>query len=217
MILSVATDFWRFRATLDMLGREQLPYTAALALNQVARQARDDLTRSLPAIFSAKGRSPTPFTMRSIGTSAARKSSLQAAVFVKRQQAKYLEIEETGGVRVREPHAPVLTPVDVAVNLYGNIPRGLVRRLLENPEDYFLGRVRGVYGLWERVATERHPRSAHIVRYRRGLRLLVAFRERATYRPRFGFAGHVRTSVEANFLPSLEAGLTRALATANRG
>ena len=212
-LILVKTDFAKFRRTLDQLGREQLPYAAALALNQTARTARDDLTRSLPAIFDAKGRAPTPFTMRAIGTTAARKSNLRAEIFVKRDQARYLGIEETGGERVRMPGWPILTPVDVAVNAYGNIPRALVRKLLAEPENYFVAKIRGTYGLWERTA---RSGQRHVLRGQRGLRLLIAFRERAVYRPRFGFYDHARASIAANFRPARSAGLARAIATARR-
>lgn len=214
MIVSVSTDFARFGATLDRLGREQLPYAAALALNSTARTAREAVTRELPAIFDAKGAPPTPFTMRAIGTAAARKNNLTAEVFVKDQQAKYLRIEEFGGTRVSKPGSPVLIPVDVARNAYGNIPRGLLRKLLADPESYFLGRARGIYGLWERAGTT--GAGGHVLRSQRGLRLLVAFRERASYRPRFGFGERVRRSVVATFLPALQAGLGRAMATSIR-
>ena len=214
VIVSVATDFARFGRTLNRLEREQLPYAAALALNSTVRIVRDTLTRELPSIFDAKGAPPTPFTMRAIGTSAARKSNLAAQVFVKDQQAKYLRIEETGGIRVAKPGSPVLIPVDVARNAYGNIPRGLVRKLLADPESYFIGRTRGVYGLWERVGGT--GAGGHALRGQRGLRLLVAFRERASYRPRFGFGERVRRVATANFLPALQAGLGRAMATSTQ-
>lgn len=211
--ITSTADFRRIERALDDFGRRQLPYAGSLALNQTARLARDELTRALPAIFSAKGRPPTPFTMRAIGTTAARKTDLRVEIFVKRDQAKYLAIEETGGVRVRAPGAPVLTPVDVAVNPYGNIPRGLLRQLLAEPETYFIGRVRGVYGLWERI---RKPGQRHVLRAGRGLRLLIAFRDEAKYRPRFGFEERTRRSVEANLMPALRDGVARALATAFR-
>ncbi len=114
-------------------------------------------------------------------------------------------------MRVRAPGAPVLTPVDIATNLYGNIPHGLVRKLAADPENYFIGRVRGAYGLWERVAG---PGGGHILRTARGLRLLVAFHDRAVYRPRFGFKARVRDAVSARLLPALQAGLAKAMATA---
>ncbi|HEY3909463.1 MAG TPA: hypothetical protein VGM07_06190 [Stellaceae bacterium] len=210
--LRTTNDFARLGRALDAFGRQQLPYAAALALTATARAAQQEVTRNLPAIFSAKG-PPTPFTKQAIGFSPARKANLAAAVFVKRQHAKYLLIEETGGVRVRAPGAPVLVPVDVKRNDYGNIPRNLLRKLLEEPETYFIGRARGFYGLWERT---RRPGQSHVLRTGRGLRLLVAFREEAKYRPRFGFEEQVRRSIDANLMPALQAGVEKALATAFR-
>ena len=210
--ITSVNDFERLGRALDVFGRQQLPYAASLALSATARAAAAELTRELPAIFSHKGE-PTPFTRRAIGTTAARKTNLAAEIFVKRQQAKYLLIEETGGTRVPAPGAPVLTPVDVKRDAYGNIPRGMIRKLLAEPESYFIGRVRGVYGLWERT---RRPGQRHILRGQRGLRLLVAFRERARYAPIFGFEDRVRRSVEANLMPAVQAGVERALATAFR-
>lgn len=87
VIISVATDFNRFGAALGRLQREQLPFAAALALTDTARAAQAEVTRALPAIFAAKGRPPTPFTMRAVGVTPARKSDLRAVVFVKRLQA----------------------------------------------------------------------------------------------------------------------------------
>ena len=211
VIIRAAVDIGCFHAGLTRLQREQLPYATALALTDTPRTAASAATKALPSIFAAKGRAPTPFTMRAVGVSAARKNNPTATVFIKRLQASYLAIEETGGVRVRAPGAPVLTPVDVLVNAYGNIPRGRVRRLAANPEDYFLGRVRGIFGLWERVYT---PGSRHSLRWARGLRLLVAFHDRAVYRPRFGFERLVEASVREQLPAALRAGLSHAMATA---
>jgi hypothetical protein len=204
MFVSVETDFWRFRRTLDKLAQREMPFAAVLALNATARAAAQDVTRELPAIFHQKGR-PTPFTKRAIGSQGARKSNLRAQVFVKRQQQKYLLPEEEGASRGWAPGAPILVPVPggIRVNAYGNIPRGLVHRLLADRKHYFLGRVRGVMGVWQRLG---HGR----------VRLMAALRERATWRAKFGFQQHVAASVGVHFLPALSAGLARAIATSLR-
>lgn len=212
VIVSVHTDISRFQATLTDLQQKQLPFATALALNQTTRLAVQNLTRALPEIFSKKGE-PTPFTRRAIGMTGARKTNLRAAIFVKRQQAKYLGIEETGGDVSRAPGQPILTPVDAdaELNAYRNLPRGFIRHVLSNPRRYFMGTVRGVYGVWERTGSP-GPRGGEA----RGLRLLVALRARAHYKPKFGFHDHVEASVRANFLPALSAGLARAMATARK-
>ncbi len=146
-VVSIRHDFWRFSQTLDDLQRKQLPFATALALNRTARFAQQSLTRALPSIFAKKG-APTPFTMRAIGMTPARKSNLRAEIFVKRIQARYLGIEETGGAVSRAPGAPILTPVDARLNTYGNLPKGMLQRWKANPRRYFIGEVRGVYGAW---------------------------------------------------------------------
>ena len=81
--------------------------------------------------------------------------------------------------------------------------------------------VRGVYGLWERLdrpgvsGGSTGPRGG-ILTHRGGLRLIAAFRDRASYRPKLGFQKHTAASVRANFLPALRAGMARALETAFR-
>jgi hypothetical protein len=208
--ISVRGDWWKFRETLDDLARNQLPYASALALNETARAVKTEITRELPSIFNAKRAPPTPFTMHAIGTARATKSNLVARVFVKDWQAKYLGIEETGGERMPAPGAPVLVPVDIDRNQYGNIPRGMVRRLAGR-KDVFLGTVQTkagpVYGLWQRL-----PGSKGSGR----LKLLAAFRERAEYKPRFGFERRAAAAVGRVFMPALERGMAKALATAIR-
>jgi hypothetical protein len=202
VIISVQSDTWKFRETLNDFQRTQLPFASVLAVNTTARLAQSALTRDLPSIFSVK-RGITPFTRHAIGMTGARKSSPAASVFVKRKQAGYLGIEETGGEVDREPGHPILTPVDAKLNVYGNIPKGVLARWRSDPRRYFIGEIRGVYGAWERIGGAR-----------RGLKLLVAFRERAAYRPRFGFQNRIAASVRASFLPALLAGMARAMATA---
>lgn len=219
-VQTVRSDLARFSAGLDKFQRSQLPFATALAINAVARGAAASMTRELPEIFHKKGQI-TPFTQRAIGWSPATTRNLRAAVFVKRKQAQYLEIEETGGGVTRRPGAPILTPVNARLNVYGNIPPGTIRRAAEAAPLYFIGTVRGVYGLWERLDRPGKPAGSigprgGIFTHRGGLRLIAAFRDRALYRRRFGFRKHIAASVHANFLPALRAGMERALATAFR-
>lgn len=217
MIISVQSDIWRFREALTELERKQLPFASVLATNRVARLAQQSLSRALPSIFAKKG-APTPFTRRAVGMTRAYKGSVSkgtaavsASVFIKPIQARYLGIEETGGDVSRAPGKPILTPVDAELNPYGNIPKRMLQYWKNNPRRYFIGEVRGVYGAWERVGSG-GPRGG----MPHGLKLLVAFRGRARYRPRFGFQDHIAASVRANFLPALSAGMARAMATAIR-
>lgn len=206
MIVSVRHDFYRFGETLNDFQRRQLPFAAALALTATARSAQRVVTGEIPQIFNHKG-PPTPFTRRAVGITPARKSNLRAEVFVKRAQAKYLGIEETGGAVHPAPGAPILTPVNAPLNAYANIPRGTVRKLAGR-DRYFLGTVHGVYGLWERLRPTPGAGGAQ-----HHLRLVAAMRQHARYQPRFGFGQRVGDAVRAAFLPALRVGMDRALAT----
>jgi hypothetical protein len=209
MIIIVKSDVWKFRETLSELQRKQLPYAAALAVNQTARIARQTVTNRIPEIFTAKG-APTPFTMRALKLDSATKRNPAARLFVRPIQAHYLLLEETGGSRSRGPGAPLLTPVDTKLNAYGNIPRRMLKFWREHPERFFIGQVRSVWGVWERLFKSGNAgRTGHLT-------LLAAFRDRASWKPKFGFQEHVARSVRGNLMPALSAALARAMATAIR-
>jgi hypothetical protein len=199
VIVFVRLDVDRFRRTLDDLGKQQLPYATSLAINKTARTAAYDVTRQMPAIFDR----PTPFTLQAIGVKPSRKRDLRAEVFVKRLQAKYLLPEETGATRTWHQGDPILTPADLKTNTYGNIPRGALRRLKLDPKRYFFGSIKGIYGLWQRGPMH-------------SIKLLVAFRNRATWKPRFAFRERVAASVRLTIGPALRESMARAIATARR-
>ncbi len=198
MTIEVRHDFQRLAATLDDFALRQMPYAAARALTDTAHVVQRGITAALPAIFDR----PNPFTQMAIGIVPARKESLAAEIFVKDIQAAYLRLEETGGERVPEPGKPVAIPIPgaIALDAYGNIPRGALARL-KGRKNVFVGTVKGVTGFWQRGPF-------------RSLRLLVALRPRAAYRPRFGWHGMVEQLVGSAFAPALDKRLTEALETA---
>lgn len=196
--INVRTDFRRLTDQLVDLERRQIPFAAAKALTDTAALAQRQLSSALPSIFDR----PTPFTQRSVGIKAARKNDLVAEVFIRPIQAEYLRLQETGGARSPEPGKPVLVPVDVQRNQYGNIPRGLLRRLKgRGRAQVFYGRVGKVTGFWQRLPDHR-------------LKLLAAVEPHAEYRRRFDFLPRVRAIAEDAFPRFLEASIARALATA---
>jgi len=173
--------------------------------------------------------------MQSIGTRRATKETLTAVVAVKGIQAKYLALEETGGTRVpsmntRKPSAKALVLPGKAIPLdsFGNIPSGLVGRLMQRAKAqqaaahagkrrrngqqdtglvYMSGsnpnNQRGLGGLFKRMA------GHHLMR-------LIAFEPSESYRPRFGFHDRIAKIVLATFVERLKARFQEALATARR-
>lgn len=180
---------------LSAFHREQIPFAAALALTETAR---DDVKPAVELRIELAFDRPTPFTRRGVAYLAARKNNLVATVLIKDRQAAYLKIEETGGVR-RPRNRALPIPVAQRRNKYGNLPRGSVRRLLARP-DTFSGTVNGHAGIWQRKG--------------RKLRLLVAWEDQATYKPIFRFYETAREAAEIAFPHAFRRALDRAIATA---
>lgn len=201
--ISFESNIREWAADLKDFQRRQLPFATASALTDLARyDVAPAIERQIDRVFD----NPTPFTKKGVGYRWATKSSLVSTVFMKDIQGQYLRLEETGGVRTPQGRAIVM-PVGQRLNQYGNIPKGAVKRLLARP-DVFTGRINGVAGVWQRTM-DRTTKE-------RGVKLLIAWEDKATYTPRFGFYETARASAELNFRGRYEVALSKALATARR-
>ncbi len=197
MHLSFATNVEAFRRELTDLGAREVPFAAARALTDTARDVEKNTAKRLPKVFDR----PTPFTLRGLFVKPATKARLVATVGFKDRQAGYLELQETGGTR-RPKGRALVVPAAARLNRYGNLPRGAVRRALARP-DTFSGTVRGVGGIWQRIG-------------RGGVRLLVAYEDRASYAPRLGFAEGARKTALARFGRHFARRFAEAVATGAR-
>ena len=126
---------------LTRLQTEQIPYATALALTDIAGRIAWSEQLQLSKTFD----NPTPFTRKAFGVRPARKSSLTATVFAKDRQAAYLEPYTFGGKQVLFSKKAILTPADINLNAYGNLPRGKLKSLKGRP-DVFIGAVRSKRG-----------------------------------------------------------------------
>lgn len=196
--IKVATDVAKLTSHLRDIEQRQIPFATATALTAVAKHAQASITAQLPSIFDR----PTPFTMRAIGMTPARKSDLTATVLVRPLQARYLELEETGGFRTSVSGKSLPEPIAIPTNAYGNIPRGKIAQLATKP-GYFIGTIKGVKGLYQR------PK-------RGAMRLLARFVTGWSIKPKFRFAERVGIDVRATLPAAMRAALDKALSTARR-
>jgi len=193
--ISFESNLREWTASMTAFQRDQLPFATAKALTDVARyDVKPAVERQIDRVFDA----PVEFTRRGVAYRPAYKGTQVSTVLIKDIQAGYLEIEEYGGVRTPRKRALVI-PAAQKVNSAGNLPRGTVQRLLAR-KDTFSGRVHGQGGIWQRT--------------RKGLKLLIAWEDRATYRPRFGFYDTCRAAAQLHFPRRFEAAFGQALATA---
>lgn len=182
---------------LTRIQRRQIPFATSLALTETGKDAKAAVERRIERAFDR----PTRFTQKAIATKAARKSTLRSLVFVKDRQADYLEIQERGGTRVPlVGRKAFLVPVGQRTNKYGNLPRNVIQRLKTKP-NVFIGTVNGTGGVWQR-------------RKNGAPKLLISFKERAVYRPRFGFNDAVVDEARRRFPINIRKAVRRALATA---
>ena len=202
-MIEIKADFERAERMLTDLGRRQLPFAAALALNDTAAEVKDEEERGLEGVFD----SPTPFTKRGVYVQRASKSRLQAEVGMKSIQAGYLELQVTGGMR-RPAGGALVIPVGQRVNKYGNLPRGTVAKLARKPGHFVAGKSRrGTKHLPAGIYKRGRGRS-------KGLKLLVAFEKGARYQPRFRFQEPAIEIARRSFEGHLVARLKQAIRTA---
>lgn len=213
--ISVANDFNRLESAIQDLRLKHLPFATARALTDVAVAARQSVVQAMPTIFDR----PTPFTVGGIKLVPATKSSLAAEIFVMDRQARYLLLEETGGIRTPDmsgkPGVALTLPGKGArENAYGNLParyqaslRDAAARERARREDRqeavrsarrrrkhsvaSAGRDRGIF-----YVADHGPHGVGSGGYfRRGeghkLIRLIGYASTESYRPRFGFQDRV--------------------------
>lgn len=199
----IRIDMRDVMASLDSAERMQVPFATAKALTACAQAAKVAVTRSLPTVFDR----PTPFTMQAVGIRTADKRHLEAWVFIKDRQAKYLELEETGGTRT-PPKTALIMPKAAPRNAYGNLPKGALQRMKADPL-VFVGKPKGARtgGFYRRIARTSGGG---------GWQPLAVFISRAVYKPRFGFRERVAKTVRAVFPAAFAEAFQQAMATRRR-
>lgn len=195
MQVNVSADISRALSKLRDYPQKQVAFATAKALTDTATQTQNLLGNKLPEYFDR----PTPYTMRAIGIERATKANLQARVFIKPDQLKYLVFGVEGGIRL-PPKRAIGIPVEQVVNQYGNLPRGKIASLLKR-KDVFSGIVNGIAGIWQRKANDT-------------LILLISWKPKASYRARYPFFTLGESTVRAAFPDAFRKALANAVATA---
>jgi hypothetical protein len=195
MRISLTSNIAQLRRIMQREQRSQLPFATARALTMTGQDARADLEPHIDRAFDR----PTRFTRNSVATQPATRTRLYSRVLIKDAQAAYLGLQEEGGTRTPARTALVV-PVEARLNQYGNMPRGYLRRLLSR-SDTFSGNVKGIGGIWQRTRDG-------------GVKLIVAYAQRAQYQPRFGMKDRVERTARERFPPNFERAFREAMETA---
>lgn len=202
-MLSIRDNIADIERSLSDFARDQLPFAIAMTLNDTAADAKVSEERALDRELDR----PTPFTKRGIYTRRASKRRLESEVGVKRVQAEYLGLQAKGGVR-RPKGRALVVPVGQKRNAYGNMPKGAVRRAAGRG-DTFVTKRGGKKAKHLRPGIYRR-----IGRGKKNLKLLVAFEDRAAYKPKLPFDRVAQRTGELVIAGHFSRRFQQALATA---
>ena len=204
-MLSVHSNTKKLTAHLNRVQRKQIPFAAAKALTQTAKDVRESLKKALPRYLHR----PTPKLISSVRSDMATKYNVTARVGFaglgfgwtqwRESPAEIMRYHIKGGTRFPNKRA-IAVPVKQTTNQYGNLKRNAIKNLLANKTKYFSGTPKGMSnaGIYQRQ--------------KKKLKMLIAWEPKATYQGgRFPFKGIVKLSVAKNYRKRFERALQDAL------
>lgn len=217
--ISVKSNVDEIELSLNTFVRDQIPFATSSAINALAKQVQAGEIENLRTTF----RNPSPFTLRSVRMTPARKSSPEASVFVMDKAEQYLEPYEFGGVH-QLPGPALFNPKDIDLNAYGQLPRGIMARL-RGRKDIFIGTIQtskgAVNGVWQRLDVSRTGGQRRRRAGRGGLhdkhlgalKLLIRFGDALPVTQHLDFMKRGQQIVDRNFTKEFGRALARAIAT----
>ncbi len=195
--LDISHNIKDVQKQLTRIQRQQIPFAAAKALTDTARDAQKAVKKQIPKKIDR----PTRFTVNAIGFARATKRKLSSEVFVKPLQEKYLKWQIDGGTRTVGGHGTGVPTKNKKLNKFGNIPGrkgGLVKG-----KSQFIATIAGVSGVWQRYGGKKNPR----------VKLIVAFEQTVKYEKRLPFYKIVTRTAASQFPKRFNQSLRLALAT----
>ena len=164
----------------------------------------------------------SPFTLKSVRVQGARKSNLEAKVFVMDKAASYLMPYEVGGVHKLNSRA-LLNPKDIRLNQYGQLPRATLANLRSRP-DIFIGPVKTakgtINGVWQRSVVApvigKGGRKLRKTNTTGKLKLLIRFGDALPVKHLWNYRQIAREVVRETFQAELKKALADALRTARQ-
>jgi len=191
--IDIKTNAKELEKKLGMFQKKHMPEIVSDSINEVGVKS----VNAMRAQLLKKLDKPTKFTYTGVKLFKAKARDLSALVFIPDIQAKYLEKQFEGGLRLPEKNK-IPVPVDKAkINAFGNIKGKRTGLIKKNTE--FMGNVKGIDGVWRRVGGKRNPR----------LKLIVALESSVFYRKRIEFYKTVKGVVQKNMDKILNKNLKR--------
>tara|TARA_R100000734_G_scaffold19136_1_gene18418 strand:+ start:8134 stop:8721 length:588 start_codon:yes stop_codon:yes gene_type:complete len=174
--------------------KKQIPFATSNAINTTLFQLKKEMAKQTVKKLD----NPTPFTQRGFFIEKAKKSKLFGALFARKEVADYLHYQIEGGVRASGKKFAIPTS-NAKLNKFGNIPNkkgGVVKK-----KNQKIMTIKGMTGVYE---THKD----------RTLKLIVAFKNSATYKIKFPFYVIAQKFSQAKFDKNFVEAFNKALRSA---
>ena len=178
MNINISTNISSVTKALNAFGKNQIPFAASRALNDVAfHMSRKVMPKKSNDTFAGGA---TAFTKRGFKYKKSNKRNLTAEVFIDTAQEKYLKFQISGGNRFPEKRSIIVPTSNTKLNRYGNITRATYSRIINDKKKFFKGIPRGRTGksnegIWERYGNNKN------------IRIVARYVDKAQYEPLFPF------------------------------
>ena len=179
MNINISTNISSVTKALNAFGKNQIPFAASRALNDVAfHMSRKVMPKESDDTFKGGA---TAFTRRGFKYKKSNKRNLTAEVFIDRLQEKYLKFQISGGNRFPEKRSIIVPTSNTRLNRYGNITRATYSRMINDKKKFFKGIPKGRTGksnegIWERYGN------------RNNIRMVARYVDKAEYEPLFPYS-----------------------------
>jgi hypothetical protein len=201
--INIKADIRGVQRMLTDTAKKALPQAERAAVNALAF----DVMRAERAGAKSLFANPRPFTVNGFLVDQAKpEAEPSALVYARPEVEKYLDPYEFGGNHVL-PGQAALIPVDAAVDQYGQLAKGYMQRLVGRA-DIYVGTIKGVTGVWQRMNVTRtgdirikgRSRGQQYHESLGAIRLLIRFGNAVPVNKRLNFEIRARAIVAANFM-----------------
>lgn len=196
--ISLASDIKQAIKKLDSIQRKQVPYATALALNDVAFEARKAEQNAQRQYLDK----PARFTTMGYQVKKADKRKLTAVIFVPQNRWNYLRYVVEGGLSTRTGVKHSVAIDHSLLNKFGSLPRNKVKSLARK-KGHFFGSSKGSNYLFKRDSKGRYP-----------IKPLVVFKETTKHTKRYPIWKAATRVVGSRFKHRFDRRMAYALRTA---
>jgi len=202
MQISVKDNIKEITKWTTSVQKKQIPFATAMAINATLGIGKGNTGNKLDKVLGQqmeqKLNNPTPATKKAFYRLRATKTKLRGVLGFRDWAAKYMQYQIEGGTRSSGKKFAIPTS-NAKLNKYGNIPNkraGVVKK-----KNQKIMTVKGMTGVYE---THKD----------RTLKLIIAFKNSATYRAKFPFYKIAEGYSNSNFTKNFMKEMNKALKTA---